>query len=184
MNKASAKTFLKSLNNFKVLTEMVKKAVDPVKPTLVRTHPKNRENLDEMFLDLCNDWSIFKGDLGLSDDDFNLVEEGVPKCQYNDTWMEKVKDDYYDLIEKSEEKLSGNSNPTDKVTEIETKVSVEKETKLIQEKKMIEALSNQVESLTKSITSSVHRILSEIKKMDVDVKGLPRSTLLNLIYML
>ena len=81
--------------------------------------------------------------------------------------MEKVKDDYHDLIEKSEEKLMGNPNPTDKVTELETKASVEKETKLIQEKKMIDALSNQ----TKSITSSVDRILSEAKKMEDGCEG-------------
>ena len=175
MNKASAKTFLKTLNSFRVLSEMVKKAVDPTKPTLVRTHPKNRENLDEMFLDLCNDWSLFKSDLGLSNDDFNLIEEGVPKYQYNDSWMEKIKDDYYDLIERSEEKLMGASSSSDKVTETETKVSVEKDMKSLQEKKMKEALSKQVESLTKSIKESVDKILAEVKKR-MGVKALPKSS--------
>ena len=146
MNKASAKTFLKTLNSFKVLTEMVKKALDPVKPTLVKTHPKNRDNLDEMFLELCNDWSIFKSELGISDVDFNLVDEDVPKYQYNDNWMEKVKDDHYDLVERSEEKLLEISGPSIKVPEVESKVSVGKEMKLVQEKKWTEALSNQIES--------------------------------------
>ena len=52
MNKASAKTFLKTFNTFTVLKDMVRKAVDPEKPTLIKTHPKNREKLDDLFLDL------------------------------------------------------------------------------------------------------------------------------------
>ena len=171
MNKASAKTFLKTLNSFKVLTEMVKKALDPVKPTLVKTHPKNRDNLDEMFLELCNDWSIFKSELGISDVDFNLVDEDVPKYQYNDNWMEKVKDDHYDLVERSEEKLLEISGPSIKVPEVESKVSVGKEMKLVQEKKWTEALSNQIESLTSSIKASIDKILSEVRKMEDGCEG-------------
>ena len=82
MNKASAKTFLKTLSSFKILSEMVKKAVNPTSPTLVKTHPKNRENMDVAFLELCHDWSVFKADLGVSEESFNSVEDGVPKYQY------------------------------------------------------------------------------------------------------
>ena len=80
---------VKTLSNFRILYEMVKKAVDPTKPTLVRTHPKNRENLDVQFLELCHDWNIFKADQALSEDEFNKVEDDIPKVQYNDNWMER-----------------------------------------------------------------------------------------------
>ena len=153
---------------------MVKKAVDPVKPTLVRTHPKNRDNLDDQFLELCNDWSVFKADLGLSDEEFNLVDDDVPKCQYNDSWMEDIKEKYFELIEKSEEKLMGASATAPKVIDSESKASVEKEMKLVQEKKLVDALSNQVDGLTRSITNSVDRILSEVQKMEDGCEGVAK----------
>ena len=166
MNKASAKAFLKTFNTYILLKDMVKKAVDPEKPTLIKTHPKNREKLDDLFFDLSYDWGLFKADLGLSDADFNAEEDGVPKIKYNDAWMEALKEEYYELIEKSEEKLKGEqTNPPSKPEEIETKESVQKELKLAQDKKMKEALSNQVESMQKSISASVDKILSEVRRM-------------------
>ena len=120
MNKASAKAFLKTFNTYILLKDMVKKAVDPEKPTLIKTHPKNREKLDDLFFDLSYDWGLFKADLGLSDADFNAEEDGVPKIKYNDAWMEALKDEYYELIEKSEEKLKGEqTTPPSKPEEID-----------------------------------------------------------------
>ena len=165
MNKASAKAFLKTFNTFTVLKDMVKKAVDPEKPMLIKTHPKNRKKLDDFFLGLSYDWGLFKADLGLSDVDFNAEEDGVPMIRFNDAWMEALKDEYYELIEKSEEKLKGEqTTPPSKPEEIETKESVQKELKLAQEK-MKEALCNQVESIQKGISASVDKILSEVKRM-------------------
>ena len=45
MHKVAAKDFLKSYTSYKTYAEMVKKAVDPIKPTLVKAHSKNRERL-------------------------------------------------------------------------------------------------------------------------------------------
>ena len=53
MSRACAKTFMKSLSAFRVVKDMVSRAVDPTKPSLVKSLAKNRVKLDEAFVDLC-----------------------------------------------------------------------------------------------------------------------------------
>ena len=53
MNRLCAKNLQKSLNSFSVVKEMVKKAVDEIKPTLVKSLGKNREKMDNCFIEMC-----------------------------------------------------------------------------------------------------------------------------------
>ena len=89
MSRALAKTFMKSLSAFKVVKDMVRRAVDPTKPSLVKSLAKNRIKLDEAFLDLCYCFENFKEDIlaaeNISEDVFNEKdEEEKSKFQYND----------------------------------------------------------------------------------------------------
>jgi hypothetical protein len=65
LSRATAKALLKSLNLYETQKEMVEKAVDPVKPTLVKSHARNRIKLESSFTDLSLDWKTFKADLDL-----------------------------------------------------------------------------------------------------------------------
>ena len=105
LSRQCAKNFLKTLDDYEELKELVERAVDPVKPSMVKSHAKNRDKLDQSYLDLCHDWKTYKRDLNLSDADFNLEEENVPKYEYNDKWMKKEKLAYFDLVERSDDKL-------------------------------------------------------------------------------
>ena len=101
---------MKSLSGFKVVKDMVLRAVDPTKPSLVKSLTKNREKLDEGFLDLCYNYDCYKTDVlasdQISEDAFNEGQDegGVAKYQYNDKWMDKIKEEYYQLVEKSDNK--------------------------------------------------------------------------------
>ena len=136
---------------------MVSKAVDPVKPSLVKTHPKNRDNLDEKFFELCNDWAIYKDECGLNETEFNSIVDGVPKSQYNDQWMEELKNNYFELIEKSEEILLATSKDNS-VSQSENKISKEANFSGVQETKLREAYSCQIHTLTESITLSIDEL--------------------------
>ena len=85
--------------------EMVQRAVDPVNPTLVKSHAKNRIKLEGTFADLSHDWKTYKADLDSTDSAFNAEEENVLKYQYNDAWFKRTKLAYFELLEKSDEKL-------------------------------------------------------------------------------
>ena len=73
MSRQTAKNLIKTHSEYENLFEMVNRAVHPLTPSLVKTHPKNREKLDDIFLTLCYSWKVFKKDLGLTSDDFNKV---------------------------------------------------------------------------------------------------------------
>ena len=117
LSRAAAKSFLKSLNEYENLVEMVSRALTPVAPSLVKSHPKNRERLDEVFMTLCFNWKEFKRDLNLSDDDFNEVTEDVPVHEYNDAWVSKLKEGYYELVEKSDEILHVEKDEVENVSD-------------------------------------------------------------------
>ena len=94
MSRACAKSFMKSLSGFNVVKDMVLRAVDPTKPSLVKSLTKNRKKLDEGFLDLCYNYDCYKADVLASDqiteDAFNEVdEEEKSKYQYNDKRWKK-----------------------------------------------------------------------------------------------
>ena len=54
MTRQCAKTFLQTLDQYEGIKELVEKAVDPVKPAMVKSHAKNREKLHQGYLDLCH----------------------------------------------------------------------------------------------------------------------------------
>ena len=75
--RAAGKTFYKSLSHNENQKKLVSKAVNPTTPSLVKSHPKNREKLEDAFRALSHDWKIYKADLFISDTVFDEVEETV-----------------------------------------------------------------------------------------------------------
>ena len=75
--RAAGKTFYKSLSHYENQKKLVSKAVHPTTPSLVKSHPKNREKLEDAFRALSHDWKIYKADLFISDTVFDEVEETV-----------------------------------------------------------------------------------------------------------
>ena len=68
---------------------MVERPVDPLRPSLLKSHAKNRSTLEETYFQLIHSWQIYKEDLKLSDDAFNAInEEGVAVVKHNDAWFE------------------------------------------------------------------------------------------------
>ena len=85
LNRATAKTFFKSLDKFDDLKELVERAVDPVSPSLVKSHPKNRTALEDQYFDVVHSWKEFKRDINKDDDVLNKTEEnGAPRYEHND----------------------------------------------------------------------------------------------------
>ena len=168
--RAAGKTFYKSLSHYENQKKLVSKAVHPTTPSLVKSHPKNREKLEDAFGALSHDWKIYKADLDISDTVFNEVEETVPKYEYNDAWFEAIELDYFELLEKSDEKLEGTSpaNSSEPVEKEEkaTKVKMIEEKQALQDKRLAESLSSQISSLTDSISSSLTNISKEVRDME------------------
>ena len=168
LNRATAKTFFKSLDKFDDLKELVQRAVDPVSPSLVKSHPKNRTALEDQYFDVVHSWKEFKRDMNKDSDVLNETEEnGEPKYENNDNWMKLFKTQYFQLLEKSDEKLDEISNSDNKADTSESNVDKSQEEKqAAQDKKLAECLNSQIVSLTDSITTSVDNISKEVKKMD------------------
>ena len=168
--RAAGKTFYKSLSHYENQEKLVSKAVHPTTPSLVKSHPKNREKLEDAFDALSHDWKIYKADLDIPDTTFNEVEENVPKYEYNDAWFEAMELDYFELLEKSDEKLE-ETNPTknSEPVEKEEKAIKEKmieEKQALQDKRLAESLGSQISSLTDSISSSLTNISKEVRDME------------------
>ena len=167
LSRATGKSLIKSVGVYENLELMVKRAVDTDRPTLVKSLHKNREKLDEAFQNLYIDFKAYKKDVNVSDEDFNAVDNEVNKFEHNDNWFTSLRDEYYELIEKSDEVLEGSENPPGAKDEEETKARFELETsaKLKQDEKLVSQYSSQIDSLTKSISSSVDKIATEVNKM-------------------
>ena len=104
MVRNTEKKLLQSLSMFESLAEMVSKACDPDSPTLVKSLAKNRDKLDQAYQDLYHDFKVFKedvNDLKFNDKD----EDGADVYVHNDSWLKTVKEEYFDLVEKSDERL-------------------------------------------------------------------------------
>ena len=172
LSRATGKALLKSASGFKAVSEMVSRAVDPTKPTLVKSLKKNRTKLDESFLDLCYSYDTYKADTlsseSIEEEDFNKVEEGKADFHHNDKWMEEMKSDYYTLVDASDEKLEEGA-PED--TPKEDKVNLETELKLKQDKKLSTSLQNQVDICSESISASIDKIAGEVRNMKDNEEG-------------
>ena len=59
VTRAASKELLKSLSQFKIYRDMVNNAVDPEKPTLVKSLGKNRDRLDCAVADLKFEWESY-----------------------------------------------------------------------------------------------------------------------------
>ena len=104
MNRGPGKKLVQTATKFETLSKLVTKACDPVKPTLEKSLAKNRNNLDETFIELCHDHKLYKNDV--NDATFNDKNENDDdKFPYNDTWLEGVEDGYCELVDKSDDKL-------------------------------------------------------------------------------
>ena len=151
----TASSLDKILITFKTIKKMVDKSLDPGHPLMVSSLPKNREKIDQIYLEVCILWEGWKSELDLSDIEFNNVSDGVPDLPYNDQWKDDFDEAYYDLVDRSDHKINETPNVD---PDIEEKVSMERETKLRQDKKYVETLSTQLELLCDSISSGTGRI--------------------------
>ena len=95
LSRATGKALLTSESNFLAVSRMVEKAVDKENPSLVKSLSKNRDKMDESFLDLSCCYDRYKADTlsseNISEIVFNEVEENVPKYKMNDKWMEEIR---------------------------------------------------------------------------------------------
>jgi hypothetical protein len=158
---------------------MVKRAVDQDRPTLVKSLAKNRDKLDDAFQNLYIDFKAYKKDVNVTDEDFNAVDNETNKYEFNDNWFTTLRESYFELVESSDEVLEtqndkGNEKEDDE--EVKAQKVLVDSTKLKQEEKIVTQLANQVESLTKSISSSVDKLGAEIRKMTDGAENVAKIT--------
>ena len=168
MNRMSSKNFLKTLDKYEAIKDMVERAVHPTSPSLEKGLPKHKDKLDEVFLDLVHDWKTFKRDLNLADDVFNgLEEDNSPAYEHNDKWMVSIKEAYYVLLERVETKLDSMTTPKDipKSDDVESKLDTANSSIKIQERKMKDSLGNQLQLCSEGISSAVSKIHTEVVGM-------------------
>ena len=75
LNRQTAKTFFKSLDKYESIQKMVVRAVDPVKPSLVKTHAKNRVKLDDTFIEISWFYLSPTESLSMDDSSFQWAKE-------------------------------------------------------------------------------------------------------------
>ena len=167
LNRMAAKTLYTTLDKYEAQKKMVLRAVDPVKPSLVDSHGKNRANLDATFLDLVHHWKDFKRAAKLSEEEFNkLDEEGSPVYEYNDSWMESIEEEYYDVIEKSDAILTSPAPEPDIIDNGGEKEIKQSDLEARQSVKLSSYLSKQVTLFSEGITSSIDNISNVINNME------------------
>ena len=155
-----------SHSKFLSLAEMVKKACDPTKPTFVSRLAKNSENFDEIYTELYHDFRMYK--LDANDPDFNSMEEdGNDKYKQNDSWMEAIKEEYYDIAEKADTKLQEIASSKVIVKEKSAEDSEAESKELLRTIKIAE---DQYKAEQKSVADSVTSISNT-------VRGLPDTSI-------
>ena len=156
-------------------------------PSLVKSLAKNRVKLDDAFVDLCYCFENYKEDIlaseSITEDAFNdLDEEEKSKFQYNDKWMEDIREEYYQLVDDSDSKLDDDA-PVD--TAKEEKVNLDNEKKVKQDKKLMDSLLSQVEMFTAATTASIDKVANEVRTMEDNSESAARiSALQSLLYTL
>ena len=144
-----------SHSKFLSLAEMIKKACDPNKPTFVSRLSKNSESLDEVYTELYHDFRMYK--LDVDDPDFNGMDEfGDDKFVQNDSWMDNIKEEYYDLAEKADTKLEqlAKSKEQEVVKNLPAEDTEAKSKELLKTKKLAEEQYKvEKKSIADSITS-------------------------------
>ena len=185
LNRQAAKTFLKSLDTYDSIKEMVLRAVDPENPSLIKGHVKNRDKLDEAYLDLVHSWKDFKRDLDGTEKDLinKLEDDGSPKYEHNETWLKVFKQSHFELLEKSDALLESSANASSGIvnSDKESKYQLEIEEKSKQQTKtMVNSISNQIRVFTEGVQESVLKISTEIGKMTDEGESPSRVQLIRL----
>ena len=163
MVRNTEKKLLQSHSMFESLSEMVSKACDPVRPTLVKSLAKNREKLDQSYQEMYHDFKVFKEEV--NDPKFNDKDEnGANIYERNDSWFKTVKEEYFDLVEKSDEKLEELLGQVSAKMSLESKpdTKVEEEVKAAQEVKVRKLLVSQFSTEKKAIHDSVTLIVNTV----------------------
>ena len=163
LTRAVGKTMLKSLANYETISSLVTRSSNPDKPLSPKSLPKWRDLLDEKFMTLSCDWRSYKEETGLSEDEFNKVENDVPAIKHNDDWYTRLETDYMELCEKVDELLN-KPDPVLTTPSVESKEIAEQKVN----KKVGELLVLQIEAETESITDEVKILEDEIAAV---VKG-------------
>ena len=166
LSRATAKALHKSHTSFKVVSDMVRRAVDKDNPSLVKSLSKNRSKMDDCFVDLCYCHDCYKSDTlsneGITEEVFNSIENGLPKYQYNDGWLDNLKMSYYDLIEASDDKLESIDKAN--ISLEEKSINDEKNVQR-QDSRALSSLLSQVELTTSSISTSIDNMYVEVSKL-------------------
>ena len=164
MVRNTEKKLLQSLSMFESLAEMVSKACDPDSPTLVKSLAKNRDKLDQAYQDLYHDFKVFKedvNDLKFNDKD----EDGADVYVHNDSWLKTVKEEYFDLVEKSDERLENLQGQGNISQEPKVDTNLEAEIKTAQEVKVKKLFESQFKSEKKAIHESVTLISNTVSNL-------------------
>ena len=171
LTRALAKAMLNSLNNYKCVEEQVERNVASIKS--VKSHMKLRKKLDESYVTLYSDWKFYREDTGLSEDEFNKVDDDVPAIKHNDGWFKEFQEGYYSLCDKSDDFLEtedGTSNGNTEENKESKYLESETQRKEDQQKRMGGLLLAQIEAETEAIKVA-------ITKLEADVKGVTSGTL-------
>ena len=165
--RAASKAFLKVLYEYELCLKWVERALDPDKPSLVKSLAKNLEKLETCFSNLTFEWKTSKAELNVSKDEFNSVDEsGVPVYEYNDNWLKNLEDAYVLVLEKAEDKLG--DVPDSKKESASTNddhILDEAKHKLESNLKLSSSLESQITSFTEGITRSIDAINKEVFNM-------------------
>ena len=152
MNRGPGKKLVQTASKFETIAKLVTKACDPVKPSLVKSLERNRNNLDETYIELCHDHKLYKNDV--DDASFNdLDDQDEAKFTYNDTWLTVLEDQYCDLVDKSDDKLEELAKAADQTVQ-EAKPDMTA-VNVAGEQKVRMMLEGQIESEKKSIKDSI-----------------------------
>ena len=166
MVRNTEKKLLQSHSMFESLAEMVSKACDPTNPSLVKSLGKNRDKLDVAYQEMYHDFRVHKEDV--NDPKFNEKDEhGADLYVQNDEWLKSVKDEYFDLVEKSDEKLEELDNQVAAKNTAESKpdAKVEADIKAVQEDKVKRLYDNQLKSEQKAVHDSVTLIANTVSNL-------------------
>ena len=187
-NRGIVKKLQTAAAKFTCFSDMVRKACAVVAPTLEKSLQRNRNTLDNIFQEIFIDYDAYKSE---AEADINAVDEnGHFVNNFNDKWFEDLKNEYYELIDLSDDKLEAlaKSEPVSKdieqdVNEQKIKIDEQKKFKLLEsqyegEKKAIidsiTCTSNKVNSLTDNSIGTVqgNSIRSTLREISVRIDNL------------
>ena len=155
---------LQSSSKFELLAKMVRKACHPTTPSLEKSLARNRENLDLNFQEFYHDFKLYKADV--NDPAFNdKDEDGNFKHENNDSWFEKIEEEYYVLVESSDDKLELMASKSSEASSGPVSVQDQQEAKVVSELKVRTLVADQLKGEKKAIADSVTNASSTLTNM-------------------